>query len=143
MQFDLVCSVDGAWGPDPKGSFGGGISGNIKDKLGSLCYVFSGPCSTSISSEAELKAILHLVELWLKGCFISKKLVICSDSREAINLCKVGFFKGFPILVQNREVISIFRDHISLDYVPRELNSDADNLASNGLCKQALHSVWI
>lgn len=86
---------------------------------------------------------MHIVELWIEGCFSSKKMVICSDSREAINLCKLGYIKGFPILVQNRSVISIFRDHIQLEFVPRELNSNADSLATNGICKQFLHSVLV
>lgn len=93
--------MDGALGLNSAGLYEGGIGGNVKDISGALCYVFSGPCLISSSTDAELMAILHIVELWIEGRFSLKKIVICSDSREAINLCKLGYHKGFPIQIRN------------------------------------------
>lgn len=142
-QFEVVCAVDGAGIYDHVGHLRGGIGGNLKINKGSLRYVFSGPCYVSSSSEAELLAILHVTGLWMDGLISPKKMIICSDSREAINLCKTGYLNGFPILVRNRNIKSIIGDFIQIEYVPSDLNYEADSLATNGINRQSLQSVWV
>lgn len=92
-SFDLVCAVDGAWG-----SFcSGAVGGYIKNKSGDLVYVFSGPIKVSNALSAEIEAILHVVRMILSRQLKPGKILICSDSCEALESVREGLPSYLPM----------------------------------------------
>ncbi|KAL1807646.1 hypothetical protein ACET3Z_024636 [Daucus carota] len=59
-SFDLVCSVDGAWGNSNFNLCTGSVGGYARYKKGNLIYVFSGPINAPDALSAEIEAILHI-----------------------------------------------------------------------------------
>lgn len=84
QSFDCVCAVDGAWGSSSAGNLTGGIEGCIKGSGGSLLYVFSGNVKVYSAVEAEIEAILHVISVLHKNKLLINRVVIYSDSTNAI-----------------------------------------------------------
>lgn len=140
-SFDLICAIDGAWFVSDTGPIGG-IRGQVSNKEGKIIYTFSGPVKALNSLEAEIEAIIHVILLILNNKFQHGRIVICSDSNEAMGHIRNGlrFFSSSLGHIQNLRLMvdGLF----SLAFVPRELNDTADSLAKSGLSKSLLFSHW-
>lgn len=146
LAADYICAIDGAWGVSP-GSLGKvGIGGWIKDKSGKLVYNFSGPLEVNSSLEAKIGAIIHVAEvvgyLISKGRFINKKLIVCTDSMEAMDLIRLDSYLCKNLSPQGFNLKRILNTCVKLDYVPRDFNEDANPLAKMGLARPRLIGVW-
>lgn len=120
----------------------GGIGGNIKRKANSLIYVFSGPAAVSSAEEAEIEAILHVLDVCSTSQFKEKRIVICSDSTNALEKVRGGLKSYLPLRGENFDLQKQLGTNIFLHYVPRDFNMDEDGLAKEGLNRPVLHSYW-
>ena len=84
--FDLVCAVDGAWGPVRK-SMGGGVGGTIHNNRGSLLLSFSGPVHSKNPILTEIAGVLFVIQCLRNHRFKAFKSVICSSSVTVVNAC--------------------------------------------------------
>lgn len=139
--YDYVCAVDGAWGSTSSIGIKGGIGGNITDKNGRVVYVFSGPVWLKSSLETEIEAIRHMVNIIGMPRFSNSKVVICSDSIQAINIVREGSLNNVKIKVGILNIDTMMHRYI-LNYVPRELNETADSLARAGQFKDSTSTYW-
>lgn len=142
ISYDLVCAVDGAWGLTPGGFYNGGIGGWIKDSNGLLLHTFSGPLISSSALEAEVGALWHIISVLLEGNFHSNNLVICSDSMDAMELLRTGSFICTSSICERNKYKKVVDKYFSLQFVPRSLNAEADELAKKGLSKLSMVNYW-
>lgn len=142
QNYDLTCMVDGAFDNNQWGQLGGGIGGCIKDRHGKTIYCFSRPIGALSAIEAEISAILHVMHHLLLWQSFNKNVVVCSDSVGAINAIYEGLDINFPLLVPNFEVASLLRKNVTIQYVPSDLNDNADKLARDGIRKPGLNCFW-
>lgn len=67
----------------------GGIGGNSKQRYGSTegcsTYAFSGPVEVKSCEEVELEALFFVIRIKMTEAFKGKRVVICSDSRIAMD----------------------------------------------------------
>ena len=91
------------------------------------------PIKVASSLEAEIEAILFAIRL-LQGRFLlNAQVVICSDSKEAIEQVYAGLPHHTSISSTFKGVFILPFYSFPLHFVPRELNTDADLLAKRGL----------
>lgn len=120
----------------------GGIGGWISDCNGAILHKFSGPIRVHTSMEAELGVVLHMAETLSQKGWSSKKIVICTDSMEAIDLIKTHSYLCSNLLKGRKSLKELFNTNVVLIYVPRSCNMDADSLAKAGLTRSNLMDYW-
>ena len=142
MSHDFVCATDGAWGINPDNNLSGAIGGRILDKTGKIIHVFSKPVMVKNVFHAEVEAIKYIMDLILSHNLPGGQVAICSDCTEAIQF----FRKGASMSLYSKHQSTIFdfllNSTVSLFYVPRELNIEADALAKGGLHRALSASYW-
>lgn len=141
VAFDFVCAVDGAWYVSDLGPMGG-IGGQVLNRTGNIIYSFAGPLKVRNSLEAEIEAILHVVNLVIEKKFQNGKMVICSDSTEALAQIRNGLPFYSPIHGQISNLKSMVNNNFFLDFVSRDLNENADSLAKHGTSKAQFSYFW-
>ena len=132
-NFDYVAAVDGAWGMVDEYNYNGGIGGYVKDASGKLILMFSGPVKSSSALESEVEAIIFVINWMLSLKMLFRRLVICSDSSVAVNSLNEGISIKFPVRALNFFHQGLINSSIFVQFVPRYLNEQADELAKKGL----------
>ena len=94
--------------------------------------VFSGPVTVLSAHEADIEAILYVMNEILLHNLCMQKVVICSDSIMAINSIYKGLSIDFPMVVQDFDTSALFNGHVSLKHIPGTLYINADQLAKKG-----------
>ncbi|WOH12510.1 hypothetical protein DCAR_0832014 [Daucus carota subsp. sativus] len=140
--YSTVCMVDAAWLATSDGSIKGGIGGIIKNKCGQILYCFSAPSYGYTIHEAEIEAILHVLSVFRSNPCLMHNSVICSDSVVAINAISAGLEYSFPLLVPDFSINEIFQNSVCLNFVPSDLNDEADQLAKDGLNRDQFSAFW-
>lgn len=74
------------------------------NKAGKKLYAFSGPSRAQNIHEAEIVAILHILNMVKDSSYDMGKVVICSDSSLAISALYEGLDKNFPLLVPDFDI---------------------------------------
>ncbi|KAL8098990.1 hypothetical protein AgCh_031628 [Apium graveolens] len=101
INFGQTWIVDGAWGITEYHKAMGGIGGTIKKRsrnsIGKLVHSFSGPVEVNSSTEAEIEALLHVIRIVISKSLTTSRIVICSDSREALKVVRTGLQYFSPI----------------------------------------------
>lgn len=142
LNYSTVCAVDGAWGLNINKQLQGGIGGNIKkqghNSVGRLFFTFSGPIAVASSLDAEIEAIIYVLRLALNGNLELRPIVICSDSREAIEIIYKGLRFYSPVHGPLVDLSEWLNSKVFINYVPRDLNVDADQLARIGINKPSI-----
>lgn len=141
INFEYICAVDGAWSVGPFGPRGG-IGGQVINRAGRVIYSFSGPMVVSNSLEAEIEAILHVIRMIVANKFRDSRIVICSDSTEALSQVRNGFPLYFSSVGWPRNLTTLINKRFHLDFVPRDINEVADSLAKSRLNKSHFFSKW-
>ncbi|KAL4320117.1 hypothetical protein GQ457_18G008920 [Hibiscus cannabinus] len=113
----------------------GGIGGIVRNSFGNCLGTFSLPIGSGPPIMAELEAINHGLNFFFsRGEFVSSRLILESDSVNAIDwisnpsLCPLIFkdlVASCMIIIEVNSVI--------LRYIPRHLNTLADELAKKGI----------
>ncbi|KAK1395129.1 hypothetical protein POM88_014185 [Heracleum sosnowskyi] len=142
INFSFVSVVDGAWVQNDYGVLVGGIGGNIKDKSRAIIYAFYVPVNARDSLAAEFEAIKHVILISSSRIFEGGKILICSDSSQAISSVKSGIFDGLQVVIRNKDIKEWVDGKIKMGYVPKYLNEEANSLAKYGLKRQASASYW-
>lgn len=119
----------------------GGIGGSIKELNNSLIHVFSGPVKVRSAEEAEIEAILYVPSMSSLAIFSGKRIIICSDLVSAVESIKTGLTNYFP-LGKNLDVILLLESKFFLNYVPRNINKDEDQLTKKGLNMSSVQTYW-
>ena len=131
-MYHSVCMVAASWGgsslPDKKG----GIGGIFKNKQGRPIYQFSGPSSAQSIIEAEIIALLHALNAIRTTHLHLHKVVVCSASIKAIDSIYEGLHQTFPLLVPNFNISNLLENSVCINFVPSDLNEEAQTLANNG-----------
>lgn len=142
-NYDLICGVDGAWGASAHGLLSGGIGGFIKNKDGATICLFSGPLRVNNILSAEIEAILMVLSLIKNFRLLSKNTVICSDSQDALSNIFQGLKSYYPVsgMIVTADILKV--PNISFQYVNRDLNLEADNLAKEGLSRPHMSVRWL
>ena len=65
-----------------------------------------------------------------------------SDSVTAMNAIYEGLDRSFPLLCPDFDIQSLLHACVTLNFVPSQLNVEADSLAQNGVNKSGLCSYW-
>lgn len=118
------------------------MGGTVKNKSEFAIYTFSGPANVSSNVQAETEAILHVLSIVSKMNISKGRVVICSDSTEAISVTSKGLEAHLSDKIPPQEVKSLLESYVYLQFVPRELNEDADSLAKDGLKRGFLAQHW-
>ena len=139
-HYDYTCMVDGARDVNKWGNFCCGMGGCIKDKQGRILYCFSGPVKVQSILEAEISAILHVINYFSAWAPSFGRVVICSDSTGAINSIYQGLHNSFPFLVPDFDLNAILDNIAVIQFVPSSINDSADKLAKDGLNRPRLFS---
>lgn len=142
ITFDIICATDGAWGINYQGNGLGGIGGWFSDSKGSIIHKFSGPYFVNSSIESELGAIINVAEKLSKKRWANKRILICTDSMEALDLIKLRSYLCLQLLKEGANLSDLFNSNVTLNYVPRDLNEEADSLAKSGLSRPSLVNYW-
>lgn len=135
----VVCWFDGACGPNnPGGYLGMGI---IVYQGGEYYTKFEGEKKRIINSNnvAEYKAFIMVLERIgdLKG----KDITIYGDSNLVIQqmkgLWKIkgGMYKEYALQAKAIMKMITTNNDVSLEWIPRESNEEADNLSNEGILK--------
>lgn len=142
-MFDIMCSIDGAWGvASTKQKTGGGIGGTIKNKSGTLTHVFTGPVAVHTSQAVEIEAIVHVLRLVLERKIANQSIVICSDSTTVIEEISMGLKQNMPVAGPLHNLANMLGSVVHLNFVPRDLNANADSLAKCGINRPRLVTYW-
>lgn len=105
-------------------------------------YSFSGPLKVFTSLEAELGAILHISQIISNKIFRGKRIVVCTDSLEAMDLIFSGSYLCSEVLIKGKKIQELVNSLFCLNFVSKDNNSDADSLAKGGLGRQSISSYW-
>lgn len=141
-MFNLTCAVDGAWGRNAHKNLIGGIAGWVKSKDGSIRHTFSGTVKSSNALESQLLAIIHMVKILILKGLPQSKVIICSDSLDAIEAIQRGQHILATTSIRGKSIQSIVSNSLTLCHVPQDLNLDADNLAKTGLSRPHMVHYW-
>lgn len=141
-SYDLVFTVDGAWDSSRMDGNLGGIGGNIKSNLNSSIYVFSRVVCVNNAEEAKIEAILHALKICSKSFNDSCLIAICSDAINAIENVRTGLKSYLPQDGRILNLPKLLGNNIDLHFVPRDINEEADQLASKGLERTNFFSYW-
>lgn len=95
--------------------------------------MFSGPVKSSSALESEVEAIIFVINWMLSLKMLFRRLVICSDSSVAVNSLNEGISIKFPVRALNFFHQGLINSSIFVQFVPRYLNEQADELAKKGL----------
>nr|XP_017256449.1 PREDICTED: uncharacterized protein LOC108226007 [Daucus carota subsp. sativus] len=142
MSHDLVCAVDGAWGECVDGSFKGAIGGRVVNKNKKILHVFSIPVQVENGLHAELEALIYAIGLVSSHYPKVARYAICSDSKEALQLIRNREEVGNILQRSIPDFIPLLDSSVSLYYVSRELNVEADALAKKGIQRIAPALFW-
>lgn len=137
-QFDYVAAVDGAWGLADDFSYKGGIGGYLQDSSGKLVLIFSGPVNSISAQDTEVEAILFLINWMINLNLDFKRAVICSDSSVVVNAFNEGISVKFPVQALDFSHQMKINSSIFIQFVPRNLNERADELAKKGIHRSNL-----
>lgn len=129
---------DGSCGPTNPGPFAG--YGVVIKKDGMPFYTASGPLTGQLFSNnyAEFYALYKGLEYLAPLMSTSDKLFIRGDSQLVINIMnkkwrgKAGIY--YPAYKKALEVLTSIRNkqsYVSIDWVPREYNTEADKLSTD------------
>ncbi|KAK1401501.1 hypothetical protein POM88_001106 [Heracleum sosnowskyi] len=94
------------------------------------------------SVNTEIEAFLHVISLISVGEFANKRIVICSDSVNALEQIRIELPYYYPIQGRIPNIKSILGWTTFLHYVPRNLNLEVDSLAKSGLNRKAMAFFW-
>ncbi|WOH00218.1 hypothetical protein DCAR_0519576 [Daucus carota subsp. sativus] len=135
--YDIICMSDAAWVNNC-----GGVGGIIKLNTGKLLYCFSGPSNSFNVHEAEVLALIHILNKLRSICSPNDKVVICTDSTVAINAFSQGLKVDFPLLIPDFDVQKLLDNSVCLNFIPSELNDEADHLAKGGINRLTTKYFW-
>lgn len=80
------------------------------------------------SLEAELGAILHISQIISNKIFRGKRIVVCTDSLEAMDLIFSGSYLCSEVLIKGKKIQELVNSLFCLNFVSKDNNSDADSL---------------
>lgn len=124
--------VDGSWKVNSRGDYSGGIGGSIVRCTGESLMIFSGPVSSMTALEAEIEAVLYVLNVIHNANLHNRRAVVCTDSMSAINSIYKGLGIDFPLLVPKFDLERLLNESVTIKFIPRELNGNADQLAKEG-----------
>ena len=142
LTYEVVCAIDGAWGQINDGSYRGAIGGRILNNLGQIIHVFSIPVQVDSGLQAEIEAMVYTLDLIQLHFDQSKQVAICSDSTEALQLLRKGTDLSKILKRSIQDFSTVLSSNVSLHYVSRDLNSEADTLAKEGLYRVSQAVYW-
>lgn len=132
--------IDGSWKRNSNGLTKAGIGGFIINKLGSVCFFFSGPSKGSNPFDVELEALEFLCKAIENKQSIEDDIIIASDSIKLVSdfqLWKAGFN------TRDNESHKINNtQHIVMTHVGRNFNRVADGLARDGYARIKTLAGW-
>ena len=91
---------------------------------------------------AEVEAIKYILDLVSNHRLPVGRVAICSDCTEAIQSFRKGDTMGLYSKIQSSLFDNFLSTTVSLFYVSRELNMEADTLAKEGLDRGSAVSYW-
>lgn len=94
------------------------------------------------SEEAEIEAIRHMILILKVSDFHFKKLIIYSDSSNAINYMLNDIHDQTGLKFSPAATANPFVEGLYLCFVPRDLNNNADFLAKLGIKRDFLVDYW-
>ena len=142
LSHDIVCATDGAWGACKDVHLKGAIGGRILNNEKRVLHVFSIPVKVVNDLQAKLEALLYTLEQVDRHFNTEARIAICSDSKEALQLIRTGDDQCAVLRRPIPDFSSLLDSQVSLFYVPRELNSEADDLAKEGLNRASEAIFW-
>ncbi|WOH00669.1 hypothetical protein DCAR_0520042 [Daucus carota subsp. sativus] len=142
-QSDLIAAVDGAWGLAKDLNYNGGIGGYLQEPSGKMVMVFSGPSNSKNAVETEVDAILYVIDWVIKLNLVQMRTVICSDSSVAVNAFNEGIYIKFPLKAMEFKHQFLINSKIFVQFVPRYLNEQADDLAKKGMARPIMKTQLV
>ena len=138
----LKLNVDGS----AKGNPGhAGIGGVLRDSKGKVLGSFSRYIGVNDANSAESMAIHQACVLCADSpSLIGKQILICSDSKVAVNWVNgsgFGSLKHLNLIYDIRSILS-FLGNTTIIFNPRSTNSFADFLAKKGSCSVGDMVQW-
>lgn len=131
-NWDYHGFTDGAWNIINNFS-SAGMGGYLKNKMGDIEFLFSGPIEAVNPLEAESKAMAYMIQHILQKYTEHKKIIIHTDSYtlwENIQKYRAGFLNVIPYM-DTAQILD--NRHIQIGHIRRHLNPGADHLAKLGL----------
>ena len=86
--------------------------------------------------------MVYTLDLILLHFDQSKQVAICSDSTEALQLLRKGIDLSKILKISVQDFSIVLSSNVSLHYVSRDLNSEADTLAKEGLYRVSEAVYW-
>lgn len=142
QNYDYICMVDGAKNVNAWGKLCCAVGGCIKNSSKQTLYCFSGQVPAFSVLEAEVMAILHVLNYIQSSKLVNKRVVVCSDSTGAINAIYRGLSDSFPLLQPDFDILQLLAGLVSIQFVPSTFNHSADQLAKDGLNRPNFHCYW-
>ena len=140
-NYDFVSATDGAWGALDDYSFGGSIGGILKNHDGKTIILFSGPVPSINALDTELHSVLRIILWVINLCFAHKRVVVCTDLSEVVSAFNEGISIKFPLKCVDFEFEHLVNKFIFIQFVPRYLNEQTDDLAKKGLSRPNLIEI--
>ena len=93
--------------------------------------------------EAEIIALLHALNSIRTTYLHLHKVVVCSGSIKAIDSIYEGLHQTFPLLAPNFNISNLLENSVCINFVPPELNEEAQALAKNGTTIPFISCRWV
>lgn len=142
MILILVASIDGSWSQKRLRE---GIGRIIKNKLGQIVFLFSGPTLAQDSFHSEIEALCHVIRIHSLSSLAKLRMVICSDSKQLEIEFNNSVWSNKRNLATstNLERLGLDIDLVGLkvQYIMREFN-EAHELAVRGEKSRKYHCYW-
>jgi ribonuclease HI len=127
----LIINTDGLSKGNPGAAAIGAI---LKDSRGKILTTISQAVGVATNNEAEYRAIIAALEKSLT--LGAKQIELRSDSELIVNQLngkyKIKSTALRPLYLKVAQLLGQF-DSVSINYVPREMNNEADRLANDAL----------
>lgn len=140
-NYDYVCVVDGAFGLHKGRQLKGGIEGFILNKRKEKILIFFGPIEATSALKVELEGILRMLQWVIELGKHEKRVLICTDSMESINIFNKGYATVYPLKNCDFLFQHLIVSNVLIQFVPSELNEEADLLVKQEIEKQIM-STW-
>lgn len=105
----------------------------------SLIFIFSGTIVASSPYEAELVALMFVLDQLGSSRYKEHSTTIFSDSKQLVG--NLLYLRNNHVVLANSDSTMIHK--INLVHIERHLNSEADNLAKEGAKRNKFISGWI
>lgn len=143
-MYQIICYFDGACEPrNPGGAMGMGAFIFINGKELFVHSSFESANPNNTNNIAEYKGIIWILKTLIEKKLNRENIIIRGDSKMVINQMAgiYGINKGnyVPYAYEARGYLSSFKS-INFEWIPREQNTQADNLSKKELLN---HGIFI